>query len=382
MLYLIPFLVGLMLSAVLTGVVVWVSRWVRLGRRKKESGRGEVGVRGEKAGNSGEIEMGDADVDVGVGNSKDAKKGKLTNIPRIGGAVMILAFVGALVLDANLVLDRQWLVLLLAVCVIGLAGLIDDLWILTWRSQLFVQVAVAVVLFALGVQIEVLTNPLGGVIDLTSADGFAWLSLLVSVGWILVVVNALNWIDGVDGLGGGITLVAGGAIFAVALLPEVNQPPVAIVAVAFMGSVLGFLLYNWQPARIVAGTSGSLFWGLMIAVLAMFAGAKVATALLVMVIPLVDAVWVIASRVFAGTPIFAPDRRHLHHKLLARGWSHAQIALTFTLTTAIVAIASVYMTAWGKLIIIIAVALAVTGLLFVLAKNAQSDKVKELNIKK
>ncbi len=337
MIYLIPFVTAFVLSVMLTGALVALSRHTELLRRKKERGR------------------------------------LPEKVLRLGGLAMIAAFVGALLMDPHLVLDRRWQVLLIALGAVALVGLLDDLWILSWRSQLFVQTAIALFLFVVGIRITSLSNPLGGTIDFQLLTQHAfWLSLIVTLLWIIIISNAMNWLDGVDGFAATISLIGAGAIFVVSLLPHINQPPIAIAAAAFAGATAGFLIYNWQPARIVAGTGGAFFWGLMIAVLAIFAGAKIATALLVMTVPLVDALWVIGERIWRGQSIFAPNRRHLHHKLLDRGWKPWMICSVYGLIVSFLAWAAISFTAMGKLLTIIFTAAGTLVLLWYLQRTEKT----------
>jgi len=315
MMYIIPFFIACVLSLFVSGLIIVLTKYY-LPSVRREQGRG------------------------------------VTHVSRLGGIAMVVAFMAALFLHPDLVIDRAWAVVLTALGAVALLGVWDDIAPLSWRPQLFAQVAIALFLFVLNVRIEYISHPFGGVIHFGHGDGFPWMSLVVGVAWIVAIMNAMNWLDGIDGLGGGIALVAAGAIFATALLPHVNQPPVAIAASAMAGATVGFLVWNWAPARIIAGTSGSFFWGLLIAVLAIFAGAKVATTLLVMTVPLVDAVWVIGERLRAGVSIFAPDKRHIHYKLIARGWAPWQVALLFIVMTGAVAASAVHFGAFGKAVAI------------------------------
>ncbi len=295
------------------------------------------------------------------------------HVSRLGGVAMIIAFVSAVFFHPNLVIDRSWIVLLSALGAVAVLGLWDDLTPLSWRAQLFAQVAIALFIFGLGVRIDYVSSPFGGIIQFASSDGFSWLSLIVGVVWIIAVMNTMNWLDGIDGLGGGVALIASGALFATALLPHVNQPPVAIAAAALAGATIGFLILNWFPAHIIAGTSGSFFWGLLIAILSIFAGAKIATALLVMIIPLVDAIWVIGERLYDGVNIFTPDKRHIHYKLLARGWAPWQVASLFIGIIGLVAFGAVRFNATGKGVVIGGIMLLTIASLVYLRKGHKKE---------
>ncbi|MFZ2188757.1 MAG: MraY family glycosyltransferase [Candidatus Moraniibacteriota bacterium] len=267
---------------------------------------------------------------------------------RIGGVAMVLAFNLTVILDANLVMTPELLGFMLASVILMLVGIRDDIREMFWKTQLFFQMSTAFLIFILGVRIYYITNPLtGGIINLDSG-GTVLISLALVVFWIVFVMNAVNWIDGVDGLSGGISLISIGTIFLLSFKPEVNQPPVAIISCVIFGAILGFLIFNFNPARVLAGTSGAMFMGLSLSILAIFSGTKIATAILVLVIPIIDFIWVIGERIRRKQPIFKPDNNHLHHKLLDIGWSQKKIAICYYVMTAIVALIALNTRIIGK----------------------------------
>ncbi|MEI7621599.1 MAG: MraY family glycosyltransferase [Candidatus Moraniibacteriota bacterium] len=289
-------------------------------------------------------------------------------ITRFGGVAIILAFVVTLLADSNLIISRQLLGVLLACGAILLVGLRDDFWELAWQKQLLFQFALASFVFALGIRLEYLTNPLGGVFFLNGNAGTI-LNFLIVVVWILLIINAMNWADGIDGVSGGISVIGALAIFLVSLRPEVNQPPVAIIAMALLGALLAFVFFNFNPAKILAGTSGSVFMGFMLAMLALFAGAKIATTLLVLAVPVLDALWVIAERYKAGASVFSPDQRHLHHRLLALGWSQRKICFFYWAVTALIAFLALNTRVFGKITLFGVVLLAMLAGYFFIRKK-------------
>jgi len=281
-------------------------------------------------------------------------------ILRFGGVAIILAFVATLLLDKNLVISTQLLRVLLLSGGILLFGLLDDLWELSWQKQLIFQMATALAVFWSGIQLTYITNPFGGIFTFGYGFGYA-LSLILVVAWILLIINAMNWVDGVDGVSGGITAIGALAIFFVSLRPEVNQPPVGIIAVALLGTMLAFLVFNFNPAKILAGTSGSIFMGFILAILALFAGAKIATTLLVLAIPVIDALWVIFERLGVRSSIFRADKRHLHYRLMELGWSQRKICFFYWLVTGLIAFVSLNVGARGKLFVFLVV---IVGMIF------------------
>jgi len=299
-------------------------------------------------------------------------------ISRLGGVSIIITFCASLILDPNLIISVPLKGIIVASILILIIGIVDDIRELDWKIQFFFQVVIAMLVFVAGARVEYLTNPWGGVFDM-NMDRFFLPSLLFGLFWIMLFINSMNWIDGVDGVSGGITLIGGIAIFLLSLKPEVNQPPVAIISAVLVGSILAFLIFNFHPSKILAGTSGSMFMGFILAILSIFAGAKTATALLVMAIPITDACWVAWERIKSGQSVFEADRRHLHHKLLELGWGQRKIAGFFSLITALVAIVALNTETIGKLVAIGLVGGLMVGVLCFINKKLillRNDSIK------
>lgn len=258
------------------------------------------------------------------------------SISRFGGVAIIGAFILSLYFNTALVFDNIAWAMIIGGVMILLFGVFDDIKPLSWKSQLFFQTALVLFVFIFGIQITYITNPFGGVFDLIVA-GMPIISLLFMIAWMVFIMNAINWCDGIDGLSGGVVFIAVITLFIMSLQPQVMQPPMAIISIILAGSVLGFLIFNFPPARIFAGSSGAFFMGYIIALLAIAAGAKIGTTLLVLAVPLVDALWVVSNRAYKGKLIFHPDREHLHHRLLDRGWSVTEILFLYYSITALCA---------------------------------------------
>jgi len=279
-------------------------------------------------------------------SSRHIDKGKLL---RFGGVAMILAFNITLLLDKNLVIEKPLIGLMLATGAILIFGLWDDFRELSWKKQLCFQVVIVTFIFFCGLRIYYFSNPLGE--DLINLGIIS--SFLLMFFWILVVMNAMNWFDGIDGLSGGVTLIGALTIFLLSLKPDVYQPPMAIMSLALAGTTLGFLVFNFYPARIIAGTTGSLFMGFVLASLAIFAGTKIATSILILSLPLIDFIWVIGQRLKNKKSIFEADKSHLHHKLMELGWSQKKIALYFYGFTILIAFVALNTRAMGKVLTLI-----------------------------
>lgn len=202
-------------------------------------------------------------------------------------------------------------------------GAIDDLFDLRARWQLLGQIALALGAVAAGVTIDFIANPITG--GLLHFEGVAQYALTIF--WIVGMINSINWIDGLDGLSSGIAFIAAVTLGIISLTTQVGQPLIAVLCFALAGSLLGFLRWNFYPATIFAGTSGVQFVGYTLAVLAILGSAKVAVALLVLGVPIIDTFWIIVRRVSHGRSPFSPDRSHIHHRLLDLGLSHRATVL-------------------------------------------------------
>ncbi len=270
-------------------------------------------------------------------------------ISRFGGIAIISGFAITLVLNKYLVFDHIVWSMLVGGVVILIFGVIDDIKVISWKSQIFIQIAVIILVFIIGVRIEFITNPFGGVIWLIY-NNMSLLSLIFMLLWIGIIMNAINWSDGIDGLAGGIVFIAAITLFIISLQPHVAQPPIAIISIAFAGSIMGFLIFNLPPAKIFAGSSGSFFMGFIIALIAIGAGAKIGATLLVLAVPLIDAMWVVMERFRNGDSIFQGDKKHLHHRLLEYGWNTWSILALYYVITILCAILAIVTHDIGKFI--------------------------------
>jgi len=300
---------------------------------------------------------------------------------RIGGIAMIIAFNLAIWFNQDLFITVQLYGVMAASLVVLAVGVWDDLREVFWKTQLFYQVAVAILVFILGLRIYDVTNPLtGGVLHFDAGSFGIILSIFLVVVWIVVMINAMNWLDGIDGLSGGISFICAITIFVLSLQPEVNQPPVAILAMILSGAILGFVFFNFHPSLVLAGTSGSMFMGFALAALAIFAGTKIATAILALSLPIIDFVWVIGERIRNKKSVFMADKNHLHHKLLELGWSQRKITLHFYGVTALIAIVALNTRAIGKSITLaVTSAIMVSAIIFINKKLAHKKQTDEKN---
>lgn len=199
-------------------------------------------------------------------------------------------------------------------------GLLDDLYNLSPFLRLVMQVIVASIVWKMGVSINFLSVPFDGLVQIE------WLSLPVTVLWLVGMVNAINWIDGLDGLAAGVSGIAAFIMLVVALF--MNEPAAALIAAALAGSALGFLRYNFNPAEIFMGDGGAYFMGFTLAGVGIIGLVKttaitaVVLPYLILAVPIVDMSVVIFSRLWRGKSPFRADKGHLHHRLLNAGISH------------------------------------------------------------
>jgi len=265
----------------------------------------------------------------------DERRVNTAPMPRAGGLAVACAFLvtaaafvwindSAHVVPQPLTLQASDLMaLFLGGALAAALGAADDLFDLRARYQLAGQVTLAVVAVVLGIGIETIANPFG--------PGVIRFGGIFSVGftmfWIVGMINSINWIDGLDGLSSGIALIAAITLGLISLTTQIGQPMIAVLCFALAGALAGFLRWNFYPATIFLGTSGVQFVGYTLAVLSILGSAKVAVALLVLGVPIIDTFWIIVRRVVDGGSPFKPDRTHIHHRMLDLGLSHAHTVI-------------------------------------------------------
>ncbi|MBI3914619.1 MAG: undecaprenyl/decaprenyl-phosphate alpha-N-acetylglucosaminyl 1-phosphate transferase [Chloroflexi bacterium] len=207
-------------------------------------------------------------------------------------------------------------------------GLYDDRRELKALPQLGAQLIAASIAVGAGIMIRELPNPFGAVIVLDD-----WFAVLFTLFWLMGMINTVNWLDGVDGLAAGVVILAAIVMFIHTF--DLGQNSIALLMVALIGALAGFLPHNFFPAKIFLGTAGALVLGFTLGALSIIGGAKVASALLVLLIPILDVAWQIVSRVRAGKSPFQADRGHLHHRLLGLGLSQRAIVWVYYAFTAL-----------------------------------------------
>ena len=227
--------------------------------------------------------------------------------------------------------------LLLGTIIAGVIGFIDDRCDLRARWQILGQLLISAVPIAFGLRIAFVSNPFGaGVFLFPDA-----LALGVTIFWTLGMQNSMNFIDGLDGLSGGISLLAAVTLGLIALP---TSPLLAALSFVLAGALVGFLRHNFHPASIYMGTSGILAVAYALAVLAILGTAKVAAALLILGVPIIDAFFVILGRLLAGRSPYTPDKSHIHRRLLDNGFSHRTAVLVLYCITALLSVGALLLT--------------------------------------
>jgi UDP-GlcNAc:undecaprenyl-phosphate/decaprenyl-phosphate GlcNAc-1-phosphate transferase len=301
-------------------------------------------------------------------------------IPRGGGVAVAAAFIvvsiGLLTLNAiapfmfipTSVDARNIVGLLLGGALAAAFGVIDDSLDLRARWQFAGQLALAIFAILTGFVVEFINNPVGpGLVRFVGPFAFAF-----SILWIAGMINSINFIDGLDGLSSGIGLIAAITLGLISLTTQVAQPFVAVLCFALAGSLLGFLRWNFHPASIFVGTSGVMFLGYTLALLSILGTAKVAVAMLVLGVPIIDAFWIIVRRLAQGRSPFTPDRGHLHHRLLDVGLSHRQtVLLIYGICIGLAALAML-LSGTTQLYAFAGVFVAIGFVLFILARGGFS----------
>lgn len=301
----------------------------------------------------------------------------------LGGVAIFVGFVATVLLLEPL--SRQLAALIMGGSILVVVGVVDDVRGLDAMTKLIWQFVAAGVALAGGIGIYAITNPLGGVIDLSwGRTSFVLLGVhfhitpvanAVSLLWMVGLANTVNFLDGLDGLAGGVSGIAAVVMFALAASPQVHQPAVALLAIILAGAAFGWLPFNFYPAKIFMGDSGAYFLGLTLAMLAIYSGAKLATAALVLGFPILDAVWVATRRLVQRQSPFQADRKHFHHLLIDAGMTQRQAVLTLYGLAAAFGAVAVMAGSFGKLVAMIIMILLMTAAISLLLVRGKTREV-------
>ena len=280
---------------------------------------------------------------------KDNRRMHKVPIPRLGGLAIFLAFLLSVLVFAKI--DRQMQGILLGATMIVVLGVMDDIMALNALPKLIVQIAAAGVAVYYGCRIQFLSNP-NVFSDMTYVN-LGWLSVPITIIWIVAITNAVNFIDGLDGLAVGVSAISTASLIVIALMvAEVN---IAIILCALFGACLGFIPYNMNPAKIFMGDTGSTFLGYILATLSitglfkMYAIISFAVPFLILGIPIFDISFAFLRRIAHGQNPMKADRGHFHHRLIDMGFSQKQSVAIAYMLTAILGLAAVLLTSSGEL---------------------------------
>ena len=259
--------------------------------------------------------------------------------------------------------------LMAGILILATTSFIDDRAPLPPVLRFSVQAFVAILLVSGGIRIDAVTNPLPGVLSDASSlvlnSGWALaLSAVFTVVWLLFTINALNWFDGIPGQVSMLSVIAFLTIGFLAVSDRVNQPSLALLAFILAGIALGALLFDFPPPKLLMGDTGAMFFGLMIGVLTISSGGKVATAFLVLGVPLIDVLFVIVRRLRSGQAPWKGNAtdQHLHHRLLNKGFSPRQVILLTAAIGAAFGITALFLSTGGKVIAGVLLFLVMVGL--------------------
>lgn len=280
---------------------------------------------------------------------KDGRRMHDHPIPRLGGLAIFLGFMLSALLFAEM--ERPVRGLLIGAVIIVILGVLDDIMTLRALPKFIVQIGAAWIAVHHGNVIQYLSNPI-----LTSTERFIDLGSLavpVTILWIVAITNAVNFIDGLDGLAVGVSAISSATLLVTAIL--VSEGNVAVIMAALLGACLGFIPYNLNPAKIFMGDSGSTFLGYVLAVVSiqglfkLYAIISFAVPFLILGLPIFDICFAILRRLARGENPMHADRGHVHHRLIDMGFNQKQAVAISYIMTAILGLSAVVLTSSGAL---------------------------------
>jgi UDP-GlcNAc:undecaprenyl-phosphate/decaprenyl-phosphate GlcNAc-1-phosphate transferase len=294
---------------------------------------------------------------IGATDKPNHRKVHQKLMPRIGGLAIYISFIiGFLIIRPT---DEFALPIILGSIVIIITGFFDDIFEISPKVKMLGQLIAALIVVFGGVQVEFINLPFGGQLE------FGYFSIPLTVLWIIGITNAVNLIDGLDGLAAGVSSIALITISFMAFLK--GDVFVMSIGLIVLASTIGFLFYNFHPAKIFMGDTGALFLGYLISVLALLGFKNVTMIsliipLIILGVPISDTFFAIVRRKVNKQPLSAPDKSHLHHCLLRSGFTHKQTVLIIYAIAVMFAVAAVIFsmaTVWGSIMVIAVLLLAI-----------------------
>ena len=291
------------------------------------------------------VKMGAVDV------PKDGRRMHDHPIPRMGGLAIFFGFVVSMLLFVPLDMEKKGM--LLGAVIIVVLGILDDIYALPAVPKFLVQIIAALVAVVAGNRIDVLSNP--NIFSSNPGWQLGWLAYPITVIWIVAITNSVNFIDGLDGLACGVSTISAASMLVIALLVSEldGELDVAVMMAALVGACIGFLPYNFNPAKIFMGDTGSTFLGFIMAVVSVNGMFKQYTIIsfvvpfLMLGLPIFDECFAVIRRLSRGQSPMAPDRGHVHHRLIDMGFSQKQAVGVLYVISAILGLSAVVLTAGG-----------------------------------
>ena len=326
---------------------------------------------------------------------KDARRMHKTPIPRLGGLAIFIGFMVSILLFVEITAEMRSI--LLGAVIIVVLGVVDDIMALPALLKFVVQIVAAlipathgvVILAALiavlmGNRIDILSNP-----NIFSSDPYwalGWLSIPISVIWIVGITNAVNLIDGLDGLANGVSAISATTVLVIALIG--GQFQVAVVMAALVGACVGFMPYNMNPAKMFMGDTGATFLGYILATMSIqglfkfYAIISFAVPFLILGLPIFDTAFAFIRRIAHGQSPMHADRSHIHHRLIDMGLNQKQAVATLYVISAILGLSAVVLTTSGEgramLLFLVLCIVAVVAARVVFPKEVKEELHEEL----
>ncbi len=279
-------------------------------------------------------------------------------IPYSGGIIIFIVFIVCSLIF--LPITKHLVGLILATTFLTIINFIDDKYGISPYIRLLAQIISACILVFAGIGITHITNPFGGEIYLSDIQfeynyityNLSILPHIFTIVWVIGMTNTMNWLDGLNGLPSGIGAIGSFTLFFLSISDRVNQSEIAIMSIILGSICLGFWIFDFYPARILMGDTGSMFIGFTLGTIAIFSGGKVATAFLIMGFPILDTAWVIIRRIVNKKSPFKGDLMHFHHRLLYVGFTDRKALIFIYSICAFFGITALFLDTFGKFIAI------------------------------
>lgn len=313
-------------------------------------------------------------------------------IPLMGGLAIFLATSLVLLwqgkyLVVGLLHYHHWLGVLIGATLLMIGGFLDDKYNLKPSQQLIWPILASLAVIAGGVGIEKISNPLSGFLYLNDwkvpvgywfgqMHYFVVITDVFTFLWLMGMMFTTKLLDGLDGLSSGVGATASIIIFLFTMTTRYYQPDVALAAIVFAGACLGFLVWNWHPAKIYIGEGGSMLLGFVLGVLSIISGGKIAVALLIMGIPIMDVAWAIIRRSLEGkNPFKSPDRKHLHFRLADSSLGIRKTVIIYYIFSIVFGLSALFLQSRGKLITLLVLGVIMMVIVMWLARLDKKSKI-------